>query len=105
MSRMLTVNEAADYLRVTPYTLRKWLRKGRIRGRKIGRIYRIMEAELEMVLSSSEELTSTAPKRKLRAMDLLGSCADVQFSTADLAKEHQEEIEREEARYREHFAT
>lgn len=50
MARVLTVNEAAEYLRVTPYTVRKWLRDGLIPGRKIGRVYRLYEAELEEML-------------------------------------------------------
>ena len=50
MARVFTVNEAADYLRVTPYTVRKWLREGLIPGRKIGRVYRLYEAELEEML-------------------------------------------------------
>ena len=55
MSRVFTVDQAAEYLHVTPYTIRKWLRKGKIPGRKIGRIYRILETELEMVLRASKD--------------------------------------------------
>ena len=50
MARVFNVDEAAEYLHVTPYTIRKWLRKGKIPGHKIGRVYRILEAELEAVL-------------------------------------------------------
>ena len=55
MARIFTVDEAAQYLRVTPYTIRKWLRKGKIPGRKMGRVYRRFEAELESALHSAAE--------------------------------------------------
>jgi len=52
MARVFTVDEAAEYLHVSPYTIRKWLRTGKIPGRKIGRAYHIVEAELEAMLRS-----------------------------------------------------
>lgn len=33
--RFLTVDEAAEVVRVTPYTVREWLREGRLRGHKV----------------------------------------------------------------------
>ena len=56
MARVFTVDQAAEYLHVTPYTIRKWLRNGKIPGRKIGRVYRIPESELAaMLLSPASE--------------------------------------------------
>ncbi|MGD0153295.1 MAG: helix-turn-helix domain-containing protein [Thermacetogeniaceae bacterium] len=39
--RLLTVNEAADFLRVQPRTIRKWLREGKLLALKAGRLWRI----------------------------------------------------------------
>jgi len=58
MSRVFTVEQAADYLQVKPYTLRKWLRRGKIPGCKIGRVYRILEEELEALIKSKNSLES-----------------------------------------------
>ena len=62
MARVFTVDEAAEYLHVTPYTIRKWLRKGKIPGRKIGRLYRILEAELEAALHAPAEDVPELPE-------------------------------------------
>jgi excisionase family DNA binding protein len=51
--RALTVTEAAEQLRITPGTLRRWLREGRIRGTWMGSDaagWRIRESEVERVL-------------------------------------------------------
>lgn len=45
---LVTVEEAAKFLKVHHETLRKWLRQGTVRGVKIGggRMWRIPKAEL-----------------------------------------------------------
>ena len=42
----LTVEDAAQRLAVTPYTLREWLKAGHVRGAKIGRQWRVPESAL-----------------------------------------------------------
>jgi len=44
--RLLTVNEAAERLALSPDTIRKWLRSGQIKGVKISRIWRVSEKDL-----------------------------------------------------------
>ena len=41
-NELWTVKDAADYYRVTEYTIRKWLRAGEIMGRKIGGSWRVI---------------------------------------------------------------
>jgi excisionase family DNA binding protein len=45
MERMLTPEQAAEVLQTHPVTVRLWLRTGKLRGRKIGRIWRVPESE------------------------------------------------------------
>jgi excisionase family DNA binding protein len=55
--RFLTVQEAADLLRVHQQTVRVWLRAGKLRGRLIGGRksgYRIPASEIERLLSPDE---------------------------------------------------
>jgi excisionase family DNA binding protein len=55
--RFLTVQEAAEQLRVHPQTVRLWLREGKLRGRLIGGRksgYRIPAGEIERLLSPDE---------------------------------------------------
>ena len=43
----LTVEDTAEELQLNVQTVRKWLRQGRLPGRKIGREWRISRQELE----------------------------------------------------------
>lgn len=55
--RMLTVKEAADRMRVTGETVRRWLRSGKLKGHKISATrggYRIPSSEVERVLRGGE---------------------------------------------------
>lgn len=55
MSRILTVEEAADTLQVTTRTVYEWLKLRRIPGRKVGKVWRIPEgALLEHLRGESE---------------------------------------------------
>lgn len=95
MHRILTVEQAADKLQVKPNTVRSWLKSGKIPGRKIGRVYRISEDELEMLLRKKE------PKPRISAKGLL---AHVPGSVEDFMRRKQEEIDLEDRRWREHGA-
>ena len=54
--RLLTVQEVAHRLRVNPYTVRRWLREGALKGRLLGGRragYRIAETDLRRFLAGS----------------------------------------------------
>jgi acetyl-CoA synthetase len=66
MDKLLTVEEAARTLKVKTETVRSWLRAGTLRGRKLGRVWRIPEGELHKLLSSdthSVTASSAAPEQ------------------------------------------
>jgi excisionase family DNA binding protein len=97
MARVFTVDEAAVYLRVTPYTVRKWLRRGRIRGSKMGRVYRIFESELEAFLRAGqvgEEMPEM--QSEPRAAHTVHTRTGVPLSGEDLARDRREEAVEEE---------
>ena len=50
---MLTVPEAAQLTHKDPETIRRWIRSGRLRARKVGTQHIIDEEELERLTSSS----------------------------------------------------
>lgn len=58
--RLYTPEEAAEFLRVTPRTVREWLRTGRLKGVKAGRLWRVPEDELKAIAGVG---SSGAPKR------------------------------------------
>jgi excisionase family DNA binding protein len=53
MADVLTIEEAAEELRVQPKTVREWLRTGRLEGIKAGRLWRIRREEWERFLKAS----------------------------------------------------
>lgn len=61
---MLTVEEAAVVLKVTPATVRELAREGKIPARRIGRLWRFDESELNQAGKVSE-CPSTATPRAL----------------------------------------
>lgn len=48
----LTVEEVAGHLKISTKQIRVWLRLGRLRGRKIGKAWRIPPAALDDFLAS-----------------------------------------------------
>lgn len=60
----LTVAEVADRLRVTPQTVQRWLRSGKLRGHNFsGRTgYRIRREDLEAFESGEQHRPRTQPK-------------------------------------------
>ncbi len=53
--RHYCVREVAKRVGKDEETVRRWLRSGKLRGRKIGRDYFVTEAEVERVLRKGEE--------------------------------------------------
>ena len=51
--RMLTVNEAAQRLGLSPWTLRGWLFRRKVTHVKLGRAVRIPEAEVMRLVQAS----------------------------------------------------
>lgn len=48
--KLLTPEDAAKALVVKPETLRGWLRTGKLKGVKVGRLWRVRERDLEAFL-------------------------------------------------------
>ena len=63
---LLTVEQAAQRLQLTPYTVRAQLRQGKLRGIRRGRVWRIEESALL-------ESTPAKPKAARRAFGLLAN--------------------------------
>jgi len=57
----LTVREAADMTKVTPWTVRRWLRTGELQGYKIGGRRLIRKSELlKLILCAEPKVTEQA---------------------------------------------
>jgi excisionase family DNA binding protein len=52
--KLLTPEDAAKVLLVKPETVREWLRSGKLKGAKVGRLWRVRESDLEAFLKEGE---------------------------------------------------
>ncbi len=103
MSRMITVEQAAERLQVKPNTIRTWIKQGRIPGCKIGRVYRIAEQALDEMMSRAE--MPGEQRKPLDARSLLGKYKRPGRSLDDFLREKHEEIDEEERRWEEAHPT
>lgn len=63
LPRLLTVDQVAEHMQVEPFTVRKWLRVGRLAGIKMhGHVWRIEESEVGSFIDRLR--TETSPGRK-----------------------------------------
>jgi excisionase family DNA binding protein len=53
--QLLTPKEAAARLKISPLTLGDWLRSGKLKGVKVGRLWRIRESDIEVFLKGGEK--------------------------------------------------
>lgn len=60
--RLLTPEEAAERLAVSPKSIREWLRQGKLKGVRAGRLWRIKERDLEAFLDPVLHALETAPE-------------------------------------------
>lgn len=49
-----TPEEAAKKLKIARRTVYHWLREGKIKGKKLGNMWRISEAEIDRILAGEE---------------------------------------------------
>jgi excisionase family DNA binding protein len=51
--KVYTPEGAAEALMVSPKTIREWLRIGKLKGVKIGRLWRVRESDLQEILQAT----------------------------------------------------
>ena len=52
MDELLTTEQAAAILQLRPKTIKDWLRAGKLTGCKMGRLWRVREADLEAFIQA-----------------------------------------------------
>ncbi|MGB4274679.1 MAG: helix-turn-helix domain-containing protein [Bacillota bacterium] len=65
MEKLLTPKDAAEILSLSPVTIKKWLWQGKLKGIKVGSVWRIRESDLKAFLKTSND-----DKEKLSRDDL-----------------------------------
>lgn len=54
MTKLLNVNDAADLLSISPWTVRAYIREGKLRSVRLGRRVLLSETELERLINESQ---------------------------------------------------
>lgn len=57
MSKLINIDELADYLRLKKQTIYNWLNQGKISGIKVGGVWRFERKEVDMWLKSRRRLS------------------------------------------------
>ena len=57
-NRILTPEQAGEMLQLHPFTILNYIKQGKLRGAKLGRVYRIRESDIEKFLDSQMLSTS-----------------------------------------------
>ncbi len=89
--RILTSEQVAEILQVHPFTVLKYIKQGKLKGSKLGRMYRIRESDVEQFLnkqaSASEKATTSTktqePKSAPKPAASLSQQNQAQVSSAD----------------------
>lgn len=55
VEKLLTPEEAGERLSVATKTIKDWLRAGKLKGVKVGRLWRIREADLDAFINAGEQ--------------------------------------------------
>jgi excisionase family DNA binding protein len=66
---ILTVDQVAQILQVHPFTVLKFIRQGRLKAAKLGRVYRLRRSDVEVFLDSlmgAPSKSSEPPREKKR---------------------------------------
>ena len=61
MKALKSVEEAAGLLRISPWTVRAWVKAGKLRPVRLGRRILLSEAELERLVAESQKPVNTQP--------------------------------------------
>ena len=63
--KILTPEQVAERLQVHPFTVLKFIRQGKLRASKLGRVYRIRENDLTLFLNEQEANKTKLKKGKV----------------------------------------
>jgi len=60
LDKLLDVYQAAEVMRVSVYTIRAWIRQGKLRAVKLGRLVRIEPKEISRFIAQGGSVESEA---------------------------------------------
>ena len=64
MSKLLSLKEVSEVLKLNVNTIRRYVREGRIQAAKFGRVYRVREEALEEFIKRQENTVTGTSEEK-----------------------------------------
>jgi excisionase family DNA binding protein len=90
MSELLRIEQAAEQLKISPYTLRAWVRAGKIPGTKVGKNWRIDKNDILQKLgkqgTTSEEGIKNITGRDRKIINLASKLTSAGYSANETAR-------------------
>lgn len=68
MEKLLTPKDAAEILSLSPVTIKKWLWQGKLKGIKVGSVWRIRESDLKAFLKTNNDDEEKLSRDDLEAL-------------------------------------
>lgn len=62
MTRLIDIDELADYLKLKKQTIYNWLHEGKISGMKVGGVWRFDRKEIDVWLKSRRRMSKSGEK-------------------------------------------
>ncbi len=94
MEALLTPEEVASRLKLTPRTIYVWLRKGRLRGVKLGRVWRIKPADLDACVRNAPAAPPAGPEEE-EGIDGMELFRKIEAIMSDVPDEEWEKVPRD----------
>ena len=66
VTEFLSTTEAAEFASVAPGTIRRWIREGKLRDHRAGRLVRVLRTDLEKLLKEPWQVDSLTPEQRAR---------------------------------------
>ena len=86
MEKYFTTEQVANILQVHPFTILKFIKSGKLKGIKLGRVYRIKESDVQEFLE--ERMTGTKTKEKKEKKKEIKDIQDINLENKDEGDEH-----------------
>ena len=64
MDEILTSEQVAQILQIHPFTVLKFIKQGKLKASKLGRVYRIRRSDVERLLDQTGQQSEEEPKKQ-----------------------------------------
>jgi excisionase family DNA binding protein len=69
VEKYYSTEDVAEILGFKEKTVREWLRTGKLKGKKIGRLWRVKESDLEEFINNTENYLARFKERKNESIE------------------------------------